>query len=165
MTMFMMRWQCHLVTRDLPWCSSTPPKVGLGEFIALLLLEWKLNEEVFWRGLLPALMQRLCKVLRHYGRYIASADFKSLPVHQEKKRYSLLICQWLRELLTQSSRRDLPECLIICAGQLPAWPQAGQAAAARPPPSQAGLQLGQLPAWPPPGQAAAPWPPPSQAGL
>ena len=113
MTKFLMRWERHRVTRDLPWCSSTPPKVWLGEFIALLLLEWKLNEEVFWRGLLPALMQRLCKVLLHYGRYIASADFKALPAHQEKKRDSLLICQWLRELLTQSSRRDLPECLII----------------------------------------------------
>ena len=75
------------------------------------MMWWQKDREVIWDCLLPVLFRRLGKVLHHYVPYIASGAYvKDLPCTQVQKRDSLLISQWLREMLSQQFRRDLPEC-------------------------------------------------------
>ena len=114
MSQFFASWSVKRETCELAWCHTTPPHIPLGEFIGICLFSWKYDQVTIWDCLLAALLRRLSTVFHHYVRYIASTRYlKELPETRDAKRDSLLICQWLRELLAQKSRRDLPECPSI----------------------------------------------------
>ena len=111
---FCEAWQVLALTRSCQWCTSSPPHVPLGEFIGVCLVNWKLNTEIIWDFLLPQFLRKLCKVMHHYAPWIASEDdLVCLPQCQVQKRDSILLCQWLREMLASHTRRDLPECLAM----------------------------------------------------
>ena len=104
-------WQVLQDSVHTPWCVTGPPHAPLGEFVGVCFMAWKQDPQRIWDGLLHSVLRKLSKVLDHYARYVACERYlQNLPKHGKQKSDSLMLCQWLRQLLRQDQRRDLPAC-------------------------------------------------------